>query len=1460
MKASKPKRSRRRRLLRLAGRLLVYGPLALALLAWALLAVARTEWGLERIRRVALDQARAVVPGLSVLRVEGDLLSGVTLVGLELRDLDGVEAIKLGRLSLSYDLWSLTRKQLRVHRVELTDPSVVLRVNARGVLNLTRLVRPSPKKEEPPSDEPLGWSVSLGSLRVVRGRALVQPDPATRYQVRDLALHLGAAVSGDLTVRAALTHLGASVSLSGQPPLRADLAGRALWGGPGQVAARLAAQLETGKRSGKQGKRSLAPDRRVGLRLDASGSLGRLLVRLQGLLPGRGTMDLDATVGLNQRNQLDRYQAALKLARVKPQLLLPALPPAALRLRLQTSGKGVPTKPGSSNSFTLRGDGSTAMGRYGLDRLDLRGQLTADRWTVQRLDLRAHGARLELTASGGLSSLNESSIKLNVVDLGNIPLPPGTPRLGGQLELELRARGPFAGPLSVRGAMAARRLRADKLRVSSVELDLDVKQIPARPQGRVELRVANVTQVSDKRWARLMQRAKVVLKGDQRRVTVELDATGQQVHARAGLEAELAAGALARPRLVRVKLDRLALSHKLARIKLLNRATVVYRANHSVTLSPLRVRAMGGELRARGVFNFQGKRRLDAAVAFEDLRPPRGPALSGKLVARMGTRALDAELNLRLAQGMAGPLSLQARVPVRVGSAGIPALDRRAPLRGSLSVKGLDLGLVRRYLPETPPLDGAVDLALKAHGSARAPLAELDLGLTRVCTPYLEQVSGRARLELAAKQVRITSSLTHQQRPLLELAATVGSSAGALMRGKARVLRALPTLPVSAKISLHPTKLSLLSRLSPALDRARGTAAAHLELEGTAGQPRAKLRLELDRGALQRQYLGTVAVQATLTGQDKSTRVTAAVQVERAPLLTMDASATARPLDLALGRRPLERVPLQAALKLPTQSLSRFGRYHAEVARLSAMLGGSASLSGTLASPRGNANLALREIKLDRVNLGDLALGARVELREAVASLELTQELGGKLLASARLDPVKRDLVSARLVATRLRLGLLADLVPDVKHASGLLSAKITATGGLPAPAVNGTVTLRRGRVRVTGAPTLEQIKLDLALKPRRAQLVQLSARSGKGWLRASGEVALKDLRPGKFSLRSEISRLDLGVGPLKQSEFSALLNVDGALTAEQELRAEVNLRRGRLKLAELKGSRRLQSTAPLEDVLYEDQLRKKGRDKPTRAPLKLALKVKVEPLRITSEQLDVQAETDLSARTDDKGKLRLGGWAGLRRGGTIKAVGGTYTLRRARVGFTGKPKPDPTLDVLLARTIQNVVALIGVKGRASAPVIEFTSDPPGYTRGQVIAMLATGRVETKEETDGDGMGADGSADQSATVTSGLASLVLLQALGVGKMAAKVGLETRVNAKLSEDEETGDVKVQAQAEVGRYLTPKLYVAYRRIIGATDRENNNEALLEFAFVRNWLLTAFYGDNNAGGLELFWSFKY
>ena len=475
--------------------------------------------------------------------------------------------------------------------------------------------------------------------------------------------------------------------------------------------------------------------------------------------------------------------------------------------------------------------------------------------------------------------------------------------------------------------------------------------------------------------------------------------------------------------------------------------------------------------------------------------------------------------------------------------------------------------------------------------------------------------------------------------------------------------------------------------------------------------------------------------------------------------------------------------------------------------------------------------------------------------------------MGGKLKGQFKTTLAAPDKLQATLNARRLDLGVVAQLAPPVKESGGKLDLDLTLDSrrGMKKLDYRGTVRLRRGRFRIFGVPLLEQLELALALDPRQVRLSRLWIRSGDGELSAKARVDLDKLTPSRFALDAEAKDFPAPMGAREPGSFSGKIRVRGGLTANKAARrldTKVTITDGVLKVPKLGGGKDLHDTGAPADVVFVDARARKAAAKKAakqggaktakqEQPLELRVAAYTNPLFVRGDELDLEVVADVRAAVDPGDDPRLTGKVEISRG-KIKVLGNDFKVRRARVLFSGHRDPDPALDVELAHSFDGVMVLIGVRGTAKHPELVLTSEPPIYDRSQIISLILTGRVDQRN-----------TGDDESDKTVAIANAVTQMILGgtVRKIGKKVGLDVaKVNIGETKDKKTGEKTLRAEAEIGRYITERLYLGYRPIFGAAQDENAHEFLLEYRISLRWLLAAAFGDAGVGGLDLLWTYIY
>ncbi len=184
----------------------IVGPL-LAGLAVVSLGVlyARTDHGRERVRRLAVAEARKIVPGLEIGRVEGDYLHDLRLVDVTVRDREGRAAVHADAIAARFELPPLLHHVVAVSELRIDGLRVQALPGADGQPNLTELVAPSndtaPAAQTAPSSPQ--WHAHVDRI-AVDGSATIE----TEDEHIDLtSIALTAALRLDDGARLELDHL-----------------------------------------------------------------------------------------------------------------------------------------------------------------------------------------------------------------------------------------------------------------------------------------------------------------------------------------------------------------------------------------------------------------------------------------------------------------------------------------------------------------------------------------------------------------------------------------------------------------------------------------------------------------------------------------------------------------------------------------------------------------------------------------------------------------------------------------------------------------------------------------------------------------------------------------------------------------------------------------------------------------------------------------------------------------------------------------------------------------------------------------------------------------------------------------------------------------------------------------------------------------------------------------------------
>ncbi|HEY6828632.1 MAG TPA: translocation/assembly module TamB domain-containing protein [Gemmatimonadaceae bacterium] len=143
----------------------------------AVLVITSTDWGRERVRRFAVDALGGMVHGrVTIGRLDGNLLSGVTAHDVTITDSAGKPFIAIESVSSRYSVMSLLRKRIWLDQVYVVRPLVVLDRLPKGDWNWQRIF-PRDTTHKPVSQQQ-AWGDWIRFTNVsLRGGQLVVRTP-----------------------------------------------------------------------------------------------------------------------------------------------------------------------------------------------------------------------------------------------------------------------------------------------------------------------------------------------------------------------------------------------------------------------------------------------------------------------------------------------------------------------------------------------------------------------------------------------------------------------------------------------------------------------------------------------------------------------------------------------------------------------------------------------------------------------------------------------------------------------------------------------------------------------------------------------------------------------------------------------------------------------------------------------------------------------------------------------------------------------------------------------------------------------------------------------------------------------------------------------------------------------------------------------------------------------------------
>ena len=516
-------------------------------------------------------------------------------------------------------------------------------------------------------------------------------------------------------------------------------------------------------------------------------------------------------------------------------------------------------------------------------------------------------------------------------------------------------------------------------------------------------------------------------------------------------------------------------------------------------------------------------------------------------------------------------------------------------------------------------------------------------------------------------------------------------------------------------------------------------------------------------------------------------------------------------------------------------------------------LSGLMALSGNLQAPRLQIQGQLSRLKwpdLPAVELGfQGSYAGRLLKLQGTASyaggrvLDLKARLGVHIsLQPPVFAPLPHSL-RASFRGSRLPLTLLDGLVPNLSELKGEAAMQITATGDLLSPSLQGKLHLTRGSFVIPGTgQKFRNIDIELSLKDQRLTVRRFTLPS-QGRLRLSGYVDLPISDPGRIMLDLTASRFKLMMGPLGSTTVDASVSCRGGFSAPQ-ITGIFKPRHAKLFFAALTPSELDEVVVLKPGQQPPPILAERGRShifNPGGFLGKSVLDLTVDlgkGVRVDLDRGWLMVSGNVLLRKPAQDKLRYYGQIRLDQG-VITIQGRRFQLAAGLLDFAGKDHPDPDLSVEATYRSGQTLVFISVGGTPSDPSLQLSSQPP-LSRTDILSTIIFGRTSS-------------SLNQEQSQELQAQALALLGQQGIMEIKNILGPTFSPDVVTVHSEVQGNTALEA----GKYLSPDLYLRYRRNVSGEEGHNLG---LEYR-VTPWLsLESQVGTTRDTGVDVIINFDF
>lgn len=1528
--ADTPKRSRLRRAFRGVIWTVLSVLLGVTVLALIAVVVLFTTPGQSYLRKFALEKVNDSIAGTVQLgKLDLDVGGWIRLRDVRLLDPKGREVLRADLLAAHVDALALVEHRIWVKDVELKRPEVHILAREDGGNNLTDAVtarHPSPKQPEQQPSTGKPWRIELDRLALKDGLVdrRLGPDDPNALHIQDLQLG-GSAVDLPGRVVAEL-HGGAVVTSPEKTPVGFEIEAR----GTGftlddrleikklEVVAGHSSLVASGGIENQiaQGKLSVRLDRTLGRSMGVP--LAQDLVadgeatwrkgvdaRVDLAVPEgeKGLAFLHAVVAPEATPM--RYSASLKLDHFDPAALVTTAPKGSLNGTVRVAGRGT-SLPELVADVDAKLQDSQVNG-IAVSALDLSGRVAGEKLTLEKLSVVMPGGRFDGRGTASMHAL-DLALTAQVPDLKAFTSNLGVdPPYEGSAQGSVRLGGTPTAPSLVM-ALASPRFANPAINLDLREVSIDA-QIPDLRQPTTlsaKLRAARgsfqeqgfqafdgAINLGSGRFkadlhsageAALTLRASGELPNDAHVMTLATLDIGQGDTAwtlSGPARLDLGRGARVDRLELRSGDQKLVAQGGLTR----NRIDAHLELQH-VDLARLPKLAVPARLGLKGIIDgsadVRGSKSDPEVQAHLQAKGLAAAALSARTQQTVDL-SLEASLLHHRARGHARGDFAGEQVALDFDAPVTTKARADAPLAVRLHARDVQLVRLADVLNVSPrDLAGRVDLDAAVEGTLANPRGTATLTARSVKYQNAPPLDGSVKLDF-----------DHAAKLALDLRAPEGGLKGTaeialpddLVRHPERA-KELRTRPLSADLALKDFALDPWRAVFGIPPDASGVVDASLVARGSAADPRGNLHLEVHK-LVYGKYKNLDAVadlgaadvvslrgQLALRGRSAG-RLDARLERSLATLISDPSRAGSAPVSATVEMGPLDLA--QAQGPKPTA--------HGTASFL-------AELRGTLDKPVLHAHASGRQLSFSSAPLGEAEASlvyqdGALRLRAAMDRFSLDagaqQDLG--LAALRRGLNVKTIPIELDLRADKFELAELSGASEAVSTLGGQLSANAHLTGSIADPTFRGQLQLTDGRIVLAGFGDYRQIAVKLSADNRNIQLSQCELHSGGGWAKLTAG-ATRSSDAGPFALTGElhsdkfpIDNEDQTLGFLQSDA-----KIDGEVGGRDSL---VNVRFSSVHADIPKLTRKdVQPLAPNPDIMVLGRTEKAHKPAkqaslelqgavaeaagpvPTPAPDAPGMQVRLgifapSNFWLRGQDINVEVHAALGVRLrpgatqmvemiPPPGRNEASHVEVAR--GYISVVGRRFDVDESKppkIVFEGGAPQNAQLDASLNYNDRqdNILVTVTITGPMTKPNPPTLTSQPPMDPSQLALLIATGHLTAKR-----GAGQVSATSQAGSVVGSFLAGQVQQAMAKTLPIDTVTVQTNSQGEIS-------------AEVGKYITDKIYVGYTRNFASqlspgsleNQDQNINEVTLQYQLTPHWQLEAVGGETQ-GGVDAIWQKDY